>query len=610
MLKGTIAHHLGLGGAWPDLPEQWSFSHGGKGESIRSQTRRLKDMLEEFDDECSDDRRRLLWSIRAGLIASDAAASGLFRTGHDLRSWLNERFVTMPDCDPPFVREKIIQKRIDEVGANWKGWHSFQDAAAEQPSRTLLLAPCGAGKTLAAWRWIETQTRRRTVKRVIFLYPTRATATEGFKDYVSWAPDGTLIHGTAQYELDGMFETPDERGMRDYGPDPRLFALGFWSKRVFAGTVDQFLAFLHHRYGSTCLLPVLVDSVLVIDEVHSFDDNMFSSLKRFLRELDVPVLCMTATLSQARQGELCELNVVPMRRYGDRPPEDLQRIAEAPRYRVQLLPDANAPEEVVLKALGEDKRVLWVVNKVNVAQNIARRFEGLVSCDTERVFCYHSRFKLNDRKERHREVVAAFEPTRGEMTRGVLAISTQVCEMSLDLDADVLISEKAPITSLIQRMGRCNRKRGIPGNLGGVYVYPPADSERPYTKDDLTGVDEFLADIGGSESINQSDLETALHRHGHQPPKGDRMVPFFDSGPFADSGDEFREMEDFTLQGILDEQEYLETEPSVRPGLVVPVPKRLIEQFQGSRQETRRLVIAKSGHYHPAWGLCDDEIGG
>ena len=161
--------------------------------------------------------------------------------------------------------------------------------------------PVGAGKTLAAWKWIQVQAGLRPVKRVLFLYPTRATATEGFKDYVSWAPeaDASLIHGTGAYELDGMFENPpetDDHKPKDFGVDPRLFSIAYWSKRVFSGTVDQFLAFLHHAYGPTCLLPVLVDSIVVIDEVHSFDPAMFSSLKAFLQEFDVPVLCMTATL--------------------------------------------------------------------------------------------------------------------------------------------------------------------------------------------------------------------------------------------------------------------------------------------------------------------------
>ncbi len=34
---------------------------------------------------------------------------------------------------------------------------------------------------MAAWKWIERQATIRPVKRVVFLYPTRATATEGYR---------------------------------------------------------------------------------------------------------------------------------------------------------------------------------------------------------------------------------------------------------------------------------------------------------------------------------------------------------------------------------------------------------------------------------------------
>ena len=42
---------------------------------------------------------------------------------------------------------------------------------------------------------------------------------------------------------------------------------------------------------------------------------------------------------------------------------------------------------------------------------------------------------------------------------GVLLITTQVCEVSLDIDYDFLYSENAPIDAIIQRAGRVNRKR-------------------------------------------------------------------------------------------------------------------------------------------------------
>ena len=44
--------------------------------------------------------------------------------------------------------------------------------------------------------------------------------------------------------------------------DVRLYALGFWTRRIFSATVDQFLSFLQYGYGSVCLLPLLADQGL------------------------------------------------------------------------------------------------------------------------------------------------------------------------------------------------------------------------------------------------------------------------------------------------------------------------------------------------------------
>jgi CRISPR-associated endonuclease/helicase Cas3 len=54
-----------------------------------------------------------------------------------------------------------------------------------------------------------------------------------------------------------------------------------------------------------------------------------------------------------------------------------------------------------------------------------------------RVLSYHSRFKLRDRRDRHDDVVAAFKRPDGQGGSAVLGITTQVCELSLDLDCDL-----------------------------------------------------------------------------------------------------------------------------------------------------------------------------
>ena len=115
--------------------------------------------------------------------------------------------------------------------------------------------------------------KRQPVKRVLFLYPTRATATEGFKDYVSWAPevDAILMQGTADFDLDDMFPAEDPRTGKIFnGVDPRLFAPKTLVQAHLRRPWMSFWLFMCYGYGPMCLLPLLADCVIVVVQVHSF----------------------------------------------------------------------------------------------------------------------------------------------------------------------------------------------------------------------------------------------------------------------------------------------------------------------------------------------------
>src|SRR5690606_29531520 len=97
---------------------------------------------------------------------------------------------------------------------------------------------------------------------------------------------------------------------------------------------------------------------------------------------------------------------------------------------------------------------------------------------------------------------------------------TQVCEMSLDLDADLLVTAQCPLPALVQRLGRLHRfadvndPKGKSPRSGLVY---PFDG-RPYHTGEapaqMKATDDLLNDRAG-EPLSQSDLAAWLEKmHG------------------------------------------------------------------------------------------------
>lgn len=614
-----------------DFPKFWSWGYSGA--DVCKHREEIQDQLHRFNKEIRRDhsRGRLLRALRSALIAADSAGSGLVREDKSVVSWIHENVTHLELLTHDTIKDKVIDRRVQQMQAagHWRGFNDFQIACDTLPDRALLLAPCGSGKTLAAWRWIAARLKEQPRGHALFLYPTRATAREGFKDYVSWAPeaDAALMHGTSAFDLADMFENPDDnddRGRRHYLAEDRLFSLGYWSKRAFSATVDQFMAFMQYSYGAMCMLPVLADSVVVIDEVHSFDRKMFSSLKDFLRNFDIPVLCMTASLQTDRLHDLVECGLAEPPPW----PEDLLHMAQTPRYRLRVAANRTEAEQRVREALATGKRVLWVVNQVKRAHAILHTFvpdfdptsksSELQTPEGVPVVCYHSRYKMTDRVQRHADTMKYLKPT---WSKAALCVTTQVCEMSLDIDVDLLVTEECPVSSLIQRMGRCNRKspaRTVGDLSGEMVVYGPEGGDsKPYSPNDLLGVPEFL-ELLRDRDLTQEDLEITMRDERVPSPErlGDSLSMFLESGPYAvgpkaESGEEYRDANDFNQQCVLlsDLPAYKTCQPEQSPGYLLPVPKGKVlkrEQAEAAYLGLASFLgVAPDEHYHSSLGFCD-----
>jgi CRISPR-associated endonuclease/helicase Cas3 len=288
---------------------------------------------------------------------------------------------------------------------------------------------------------------------------------------------------------------------------------------------------------------------------------------------------MTATLPPPRRQALADAGLQVYPNLED--PGVLASLEEQekhPRYQHQSLSNMREALQQALTAYRKGQRVLWVVNTVHRCQQMAMLLERELEKALQmkiKVLSYHSRFRLCDRQRIHSETVAAFQQD-GE---AVIAVTTQVCEMSLDLDADVLITEVAPVPSLVQRFGRANRHLAKGRDFRArLYTYQP-ESSRPYTREEIQVATAFLTDLGAGD-VSQRRMAELLETHTLREPQADGSARFLEGGYFATPG-AFRDADDFTAPCILDcdleTVQGLLAERKPYDGYVVGVPHKMIE---------------------------------
>jgi CRISPR-associated endonuclease/helicase Cas3 len=426
--------------------------------------------------------KRVVALIKALVIAADLAASALPRRGIDCDTWIQS--VLARACTGTELTG------LAERSLTGRPRRPFQDeVAASSADVTLVSAGCGSGKTTAAYLWAA---RRAKGRKLFFCYPTTGTATEGYTGYVAQDDiPSTLIHSRAEVDLQDILGTPE-----DDDRQLRIEALAAWDVPLVVCTADAVLGLVQNNKSGLFAVPAIAHGAFVFDEVHAYDDRMFGALLRFIGAFrGAPLLLMTASLQAHRLDGVRRLCAESGQNFAIvEGPADLERI---PRYRLVRATREAAWSEVV-GALAKGKRLLWVVNTVDRAvalyQEVRKRGDWPV-------VAYHSRFRYGDRVRKHKAVVDAFKADRGPF----LAITTQVCEVSLDLSADLLVTDLAPVPAMIQRLGRLNRfvTPEAPGSPRSALVLSPPHPA-PYEQSDFDLARQWL-DRLGREKISDAE---------------------------------------------------------------------------------------------------------
>ncbi len=336
--------------------------------------------------------------------------------------------------------------------------------------RVVLSAPTGAGKTAAALAPFIAGRAHRFADRCLYALPMRALARSLFDEY---APELATLGIKATLQMGGASHDPDYRG------------------EVVFTTIDQLLSrYLNAPYGgrpANISAGALVGAHIVLDEFHLYpeDEARLTAITMLdhLRGLSSAVV-MTATLPDAARSELASIleaedfsvTVDDMDAAGDRP-----RPRRSWSWREQALTAEHAIAAWI--ECGRPQHVLVCVNTVARAQKLFRDLGETLPAETCSVLV-HSRFLPRDR-DRH-ETTARGWLGRSTRKQPSWVIATQVIEAGLDASADLLLTEIAPASSLVQRAGRCARwpRSEMAVTQGSVMVFrdPELRSVLPYEK--------------------------------------------------------------------------------------------------------------------------------
>ncbi|MFB2891993.1 CRISPR-associated helicase Cas3' [Aerosakkonemataceae cyanobacterium BLCC-F50] len=511
--------HLGLSETLPKLPQEY------KEEQLKQGICQFKEWANQVDLKCQNDfdKLRKIATVKALTMACDLAASALLekhRGKLNYTQWIREALsetMTVEIC------QEVIESKLGD-----RQLLDFQKNAAKSNARVVIVvAGCGAGKSLIAYARLNELAINGLKAKLFFCYPTTSTTTQGFIDYAANKVENALLEHSRKWvdeQLRGFSEIyDDDKEGEEERFQTRAEALRIWHSKLIYCTAHTVLGLLQNYRKGLYGFPAIVQGFFVFDEIHAYPPELFGTLLEFLRIFrNSHIVLMTASLPPSRKEAI---EAALAKNDGEKPeiifgPPEIEKLN---RYRLHAV--SSEGEELWEKAIAELQqggKVLWVTNEVYDCQRLYTEAKQRFASAGLKItpICFHSRFRYQDSIHQQNELVEAFrndEPA--------FAVTTQIAEMSLDISCTLLISAIAPLWALIQRLGRLNRWVDVikdeyklkTGRVCHALIYQrERDRLTPYDRrrEDILGIElskQLLQEYAGQE-INQLLLAESMEK--------------------------------------------------------------------------------------------------
>ena len=348
------------------------------------------------------------------------------------------------------LHEKKLVKNIEKF-LNGKELRPAQKFMKMNTDKNLIvIAPTGSGKTEASLLWMNGEKSFYTLPLKVSSNAIYLRIKENYE-----YKDVALLHSDAMAVYLRVYNGNEDIGEK-YERSKML------SQPLTVCTVDQLFRFVYRALGTEIFAATLKYSKLVLDEIQAYEPRVIATIiygLKMIQEMGGKFAIITATFPPVLKYFMEQYGLVEGKQYifKDFTGKEYQ-VEKYPRHKVEIRHSEMNLDEIRLR--GKNRKVLVICNTVSKAQKLYKKLEG------ENVWLLHSKYIRRDRAFLERKIMGFSES--GESG---IWITTQIVEASLDIDFDILYTEMCTADSLLQRMGRCNRKGRYCPNEANIVVF-------------------------------------------------------------------------------------------------------------------------------------------
>ena len=339
-----------------------------------------------------------------------------------------------------------------------------------------LTLPTGLGKTLCSINWALAHAQyHKNFRRIIIVLPfvsiidqTAKKLKEIFNDENN---DNVLEHHSNVIYI----ENGDKE---EY--NPKMLATENWDYPIVVTTNVQFFESLFSNKRSDCRkLHNIQDSVIIFDEIQTLPMGITEPTLAMLDNLQqlcrCSILFCTATQPDfaTRDGFKGINHIEPLVENPEKVFEKTRRVTFHPINEYNEVSISELADTVISNKLS----ALVVFNTKKKARNFFEEIKG------GQVFKHYFHLSTSMCPDHRKMVIKAIKDVL-EKNETVIVSSTQLIEAGVDMDFPSVFREIAPLESIIQSAGRCNRegkRKDENGNYikGDVYLFALTEAGQP-----------------------------------------------------------------------------------------------------------------------------------